>query len=68
VCVCVCVCEFMGTACGKEPIKARIDVRIPGNTVTDGCEALGGCWKLNLGPLQEQQVILVMEPSLQSYC
>lgn len=33
--------------------------------VTGGCElpAAGGCWKLNPGPLEEQQVLLAAEPS-----
>ena len=34
--------------------------------VTDGCEPTCGCWDLNPGPLQEQQVLLTTEPSLQS--
>ena len=30
---------------------------------TDGCEPPHGCWELNLGPLQEQQVCLpAIEP------
>jgi hypothetical protein len=39
--------------------------RSPGTGVMNHCELLPGCWKLNLGPLQEQQVLLVTEPSLQ---
>jgi hypothetical protein len=31
----------------------------------DGCELPCGCWKLNPGPLKEQQVFLTDEPSLQ---
>lgn len=30
-----------------------------------GCR-LPGCWKLNPGPLKEQQMILIAEPSFQS--
>jgi len=30
----------------------------------DGCEPPRGCWKLNSGPLEEQSVLLTMEPSL----
>ena len=33
--------------------------------ITDGCESRCGCWKLNLGPLEEQSVLLTSEPSLQ---
>jgi hypothetical protein len=35
--------------------------------VTDGCEPSCGCKKLSLGPLQEQQVLLTSEPSLQPH-
>ena len=34
--------------------------------ITDGCEPPCGCWELNLGPLEEQAVLLTTEPSLQS--
>jgi hypothetical protein len=33
--------------------------------ITDGCEPPRGCWELNLGPLEEQPVLLTAEPSLQ---
>jgi hypothetical protein len=33
--------------------------------VTDGCEPPRGCWDLNLGPLEEQSVLLTAEPSHQ---
>jgi hypothetical protein len=33
--------------------------------ITDGCEPPHGCWNLNLGPLEEQSVLLTAEPSLQ---
>ena len=32
---------------------------------TDGCEPPCGCWEMNLGPLQEPQVLLTAEPFLQ---
>ena len=32
---------------------------------TDGCEPPCGCWELNSGPLKEQSVLLISEPSLQ---
>lgn len=34
--------------------------------VIDGCELPCGGWELDLCPLQEQQVLLATEPSLQS--
>ena len=33
--------------------------------IIDGCEPPCGCWELNLGPLEEQSVLLTCEPSLQ---
>lgn len=33
--------------------------------VTDGSEPLYGCWQFNLGPLEEQPVLLTAEPHLQ---
>jgi hypothetical protein len=33
--------------------------------ITDGCKPPCGCWELNLGPLEEQSVLLTAEPSLQ---
>ena len=33
--------------------------------ITDGWEPPCGCWELNLGPLEEQSVLLTTEPSLQ---
>jgi hypothetical protein len=31
----------------------------------DGCEPPCGCWDLNSRPLEEQSVLLTIEPSLQ---
>jgi hypothetical protein len=42
------------------------DVRFPETGVTDNCQLPCGCWELNLGPLEEQLVLLTAEPSLQS--
>jgi hypothetical protein len=33
--------------------------------ITDGCEPPCRCWELNLGPLEEQSVLLIAEKSLQ---
>jgi hypothetical protein len=33
--------------------------------ITDGCEPPCGCWELNLGPLEEQSVLLTAESSIQ---
>jgi hypothetical protein len=34
------------------------------NLIMDGCESPCGCWELNSGPLEEQPVLLIPEPSL----
>ena len=39
-------------------------VGYPETGVTDSCELSYGCWELNLGPLEEQLVLLTAEPSL----
>jgi hypothetical protein len=36
---------------------------LPGTGITNGCKPPDGCWKLNLGPLEEQPVLLTAEPS-----
>jgi hypothetical protein len=33
---------------------------------TDGCEPPCGCWELNSGPLEEQLLLLIAEPCLQT--
>jgi hypothetical protein len=37
----------------------------PGTRVTNDCELPCRIWESNLGPLEEQQVLLNIEPSLQ---
>lgn len=37
----------------------------PGVEVTGSCEPPGGHWELNLSPLEEQQELLITEPSPQ---
>lgn len=34
--------------------------------LTDGCKLPCGYWELDLGPLQEQEVLLAAEPSLRA--
>ena len=31
--------------------------------MTDGCKLPHGCWELNLGPLEEQPVLLMIIPT-----
>jgi hypothetical protein len=47
---------------GAQPFPGTTRASDP---VADGCEPLCGCWELNSGPLEEQSVILTVEPSLQ---
>lgn len=37
----------------------------PRTGVIDCCELACGCWELNSVPLQEQQIPLILEPSVQ---
>ena len=34
--------------------------------ITAGCKPPFGCWEFNSGPLDEQAVLLITEPSLQT--
>ena len=43
------------------PTEVRIELWIPW---TYRCKSLCTCWKLNLGPLQKQQVFFIAELSL----
>jgi hypothetical protein len=40
------------------------DTRFLGTGITDGSEPPCRCWELNLGPLEEQPLLLTIEPSL----
>ena len=50
VCLYICLCEGVGS---------------PGTGATDNCELPCGYWELNLGPLEEQPVLLTAKLSLQ---
>ena len=39
----------------------------PETAVTGGCEASGGAWESNPGPLQKEPVLFTTEPSLQPH-
>ena len=41
------------------------EIRSPGIGVTDNCKPPCGCRELNSGPLEEQAMLLIAEPSLQ---
>lgn len=40
-------------------------IRNPGTAVVDSCEPTYGCWELNPGVLEDQPVLLAVEPPLQ---
>ena len=40
-------------------------LRVLGSGVTGSCELPCGCWELNPGPLEDQPVLSIAEPSLQ---
>ena len=56
----VCLC----TMCVQYPLRSEEGIGYLGTGVTDSYEPLYGCWELNLGSLQEQQVILMDKLSL----
>lgn len=61
---CLHVCIYT-TRVHLVPGEIRRQCWTPGARVTDGCEPPPyGCWEPNLGPLQEQQMLLTAEPSL----
>lgn len=47
------------------PTEARKGMGSPRNEVIDGSELPWGCWELNPGLLEEPQLLLTPEPSLQ---
>ena len=64
--VCVfCLNVRLCTMCVPCPWSPEEGVKFLGTGVKDGCEPLCGCWEWDLGPLEEQPVLLTTEPSLQ---
>jgi hypothetical protein len=47
------------------PCGLKGTIRFPEPGVIDGCVLPRGCWELNPGPLEEQPVLSVTQPSLQ---
>jgi hypothetical protein len=46
------------------PVEVRREyARAPVTRIEIGCKPPSGCWDLNPGPLQEQQILLVVESS-----
>jgi hypothetical protein len=61
-----CVSVYVSLEC-PGLAKARRGIQSPRARVTDGCELSCECWELNLGPLQEQSVLLTAKPSFQPW-
>lgn len=61
MCLCICAHKFM---CLKRPEASDA----PGAGVTGSYEPsnMGGCWEVNLDPLEEQYASLTAGPALQS--
>ena len=57
------VCVYI--VCELAAHEDREGIIFPGTRVTDSCEPLCGYWDLNPGPLQEQQLLLAVELTLQ---
>lgn len=65
--ICFALCMNLSPACVYENIMGVL-VGSAGTGVRNGCEVPCGGWELSAGPLQEQQVLSTIEPSLQSPC
>ena len=51
-----------------DPRRPEDDIRSPETGVIGGCKLLPyGCWELNLGPLEEQTVLLTTKLALQPH-
>lgn len=58
-------CTYVCAPCAcLVPKEARRPHWILGTILTDGCELARRCWESNVGPWEEQSVLLITEPSL----
>jgi hypothetical protein len=53
-CISVCLCLYASVCICVMPDKARRWCWIPETVMTDACESPCRCWRLSLGPVQEQ--------------
>lgn len=54
----LCVCVHVYITCVQEEFeKVKANIRSLWTGVSNGCEALCGCWEYDPGPLQEQEVL-----------
>lgn len=61
------MCGYSAPFACLVPAEARGVVQVSWTGVTGSCELLCRCWELNTGPLEEQQVFLIIELSLQPH-
>jgi len=45
-------------------VETEEGIRFPGTSIIGTCDLPCECWEPNPGPLQEQQVLLISEPSI----
>lgn len=64
MCLCVCLHEFMYNTCMQEPTETREGEAELQAVMTFHLEN----WELNLGSSQEQQMLLIIDSSLQPNC
>lgn len=57
-------CVYALHACGGVPQRPEESIGNPGTIVTGICELPCGCWKTNMGLLQEQQTFLANDISV----
>ena len=58
----------MCTTCVPDAHRVhKENIESPETETVDGYKPPGGCWEPNASPLQEQQVLLTPEPSLQHH-
>ena len=55
------VCMYTGSAVAHGSQRKELDSS--GNGL-DGCKLMCGCWEVNLGPLKEQPVLLMIDATL----
>ena len=56
-------CMHVCALCAWCQGRAEEEIR-SGTGIMDGCDPSCGFWELNLSPLQEQHVLLAIDPSL----
>ena len=62
---CLCVCMYVCIPCACLVLTMSEEgISSSGNGVRGSCESPHECWEPHPGPLQEQQMLLLLEPFL----